>query len=88
MSAMEPEIRGSWNQHEMRLLRQAARAASAASLGQDVVVLHINHCMDNSFYFNDVLKTLFPQVVFVAPPYNNQGVPQGYPGPCYQSSQN
>ncbi len=38
----------------------------------DVLVLHINHCMDNSFYFNEILKDIFAQVVFVAAPYNRR----------------
>ena len=67
----------------MKLLEQAALAAKAEKGWEDVVVLHINHCMDNSFYFNDVLKSLFSHVVFLAPPYNNQDIPEGYPGPCY-----
>ena len=26
---------------------------------KDTVVLHINHCMDNSFYFTEILNRLF-----------------------------
>ncbi len=68
---------------KMRLLEQAALAAKTGKEWEDVIVLHINHCMDNSFYFNDVLKSLFSHVTFLAPPYNNQDIPEGYPGPCY-----
>lgn len=38
----------------------------------DVIVLHINHCMDNSFYFSNILEQVFGEVVFVAAPYNNR----------------
>ena len=67
----------------MKLLEQAARAAKAEKGREDIVVLHINHCMDNTFFFNDVLKSLFCHVTLLTPPYSNQGVPEGYPGPCY-----
>ena len=26
---------------------------------KDIVVLHVNHCMDNSFYFSELLNQLF-----------------------------
>lgn len=41
----------------------------------DTVILHINHCMENSFYFNRQLKEIFHDVIFVAVPYNNKAVP-------------
>ena len=50
---------------------------------EDVAVLHINHCMDNTFSFNDVLKSMFSHVTFVTPPYSIQDIPEEYPGPCY-----
>ena len=37
---------------------------------EDLVVLHINHCMDNSFYFNRQLEKTGARVIFVAAPYN------------------
>lgn len=40
----------------------------------DTVILHINHCMDNSFYFSSQLKRVFCDVVFVAVPYNNKDI--------------
>ena len=52
----------------MKLLEQTARAAKAEKGREDVAVLHINHCMDNSFYFNDVLKSLFSHVTLLTPP--------------------
>lgn len=54
---------------------------------QDTVVLHINHCMDNSFYFTQKLKQTFGQVVFVAVPYNDRGVPEGLSYPAYHGRQ-
>lgn len=68
---------------KMKLLEQTARAAKEEKGGEDVAVLHINHCMDNTFYFNDVLKSLFDHVTLMTPPYSNQDIPEGYPGPCY-----
>ena len=67
----------------MKLLEQTAKAAEAEPGREDVVVLHINHCMDNTFYFNDVLKSLFAHVTLLTPPYSNQDIPDGYPGSCY-----
>lgn len=52
----------------MKLLEQTAKAAEAEPGREDVVVLHINHCMDNTFYFNDVLKSLFAHVTLLTPP--------------------
>ncbi len=67
----------------MKLLEQTAREAKADRRLEDVAVLHINHCMDNTFSFNDVLRSLFGHVTLVTPPYSNQDIPEGYPGPCY-----
>ncbi len=68
---------------KMKLLEQAAREARGDKKVEDVIVLHINHCMDNSFYFNDVLRSLFSHVTLLTPPYNNEDIPEGYSGPCY-----
>lgn len=68
---------------EMKILERTANDAKKRHIWDDVVVLHINHCLDNSFFFNDVLKTLFFDVVFVAVPYNNQQVDSTYPNSCY-----
>ena len=76
---MEQKIR-------MNLLEQTARAAQGAPGRKDVAVLHINHCMDNTFRFNDVLKGLFGHVTLLTPPYSNQDIPEGYPGPCYHGA--
>lgn len=67
----------------MKLLEQTARAAKAEKGREDIAVLHINHCMDNTFYFNDVLQSLFGHVTLLTPPYSNQDIPEGYSGPCY-----
>ena len=67
----------------MKLLEQTASAAKADKGREDVVVLHINHCVDNTFYFNNVLKSLFDHVTLVTPPYSNQDIVQAYSGPCY-----
>ena len=67
----------------MKLLEQTARVAAAEPGREDVVVLHINHCMDNTFFFNDVLRSLFAHVTLLTPPYSNQDIPDGYSGSCY-----
>ena len=67
----------------MKLLEQTARAAKEKKWRDDIAVLHINHCMDNTFYFNDVLKSLFSHVTLLTPPYSNQDIPENYSGPCY-----
>ncbi|MDC7291704.1 hypothetical protein NXH76_28425 [Blautia schinkii] len=54
---------------------------------QDTVILHINHCMDNSFYFTEQLKNAFGQVVFVAVPYNDRGVPAALSYAAYHGKQ-
>ncbi|MGI6069844.1 MAG: hypothetical protein ACOYBE_05395 [Blautia sp.] len=46
--------------------------------GKDIVVLHVNHCMDNSFYFSEALKKVFYEVVFIGVPYNDKEVEKGY----------
>ena len=68
---------------KMKLLEKAARAAEREKGREDVIVLHINHCVDNTFYFNDVLKNLFSCVILLTPPYSNQDIPLEYSGPCY-----
>jgi len=71
----------------MKLLEQTAREAKAEKWLEDVAVLHINHCMDNTFSFNDVLRSLFSHVTLVTPPYSSQDIPEGYPEPCYHGMQ-
>ena len=60
-------------------LQLAENFAEEISLPEDVLrntlVLHINHCMENSFAFSRVLGKLFHKVVFVGVPYNNKMVP-------------
>lgn len=46
--------------------------------GKDIVVLHVNHCMDNSFYFSEAMKRLFYEVVFIGVPYNDKEVDGKY----------
>lgn len=41
---------------------------------RDTVVLHVNHCMDNSFYFSQILNRLFLRAVFVGVPYNDMSI--------------
>lgn len=41
---------------------------------KDTVVLHINHCMENSFYFTEILNQLFGQAVFIGVPYNDMQI--------------
>jgi len=55
----------------MRMLKKTAAQIGPDKL-KDVVVLHINHCMDNSFYFNDVLTEVFGKTIFIGVPYNNK----------------
>ena len=71
----------------MKLLEQAAQAAEAEKRLADIAVLHINHCMDNTFYFNDVLRGLFSHVTLLTPPYSNQAIPENYAGVCYHGAQ-
>ena len=42
---------------------------------ENIVVLHINHCMENSFEFCRVLSAVFKTVIFVGAPYNNMMPP-------------
>ncbi len=67
-------------EHSMPVLEGlAARAkeTSGASL-KDIVVLHVNHCMDYSFYFSEILNDLFARAVFVGVPYNDMAVEDGW----------
>ena len=50
---------------------------------KDIVVLHVNHCMDNSFYFSELLNRLFYRAVFVGAPYNENTVGLGWSFPAY-----
>lgn len=56
----------------------ASAAKTASFHKEDIVVLHVNHCMDNSFYFSEALKKLFSEVVFIGVPYNDKEVDSGY----------
>ncbi len=44
----------------------------------DTVILHINHTMDNSFYFSTQLKRVYHDVIFVAVPYSNKQIPENF----------
>lgn len=67
----------------MRLLEKTACQAAKEGRLSDIVILHINHCVDNTFSFNDVLRKLFCNVILVTPPYGNQDIPEQYEGSCY-----
>jgi len=58
---------------EMPLLKSVI---SSKKKSEDTVILHINHCMENSFYLNRQFKEIFFDVIFVAVPYNNRIVPE------------
>lgn len=45
----------------------------------NIVVLHINHNMENSFYFSRVLYGIFHDVIFIGAPYNDRKVEGIYP---------
>lgn len=47
-------------------------------LKEKIVVLHINHCMENSFEFSEIMCRLFYKVIFIGVPYNDKVVPDGY----------
>lgn len=51
---------------------------SLGAMTEDIVVLHINHCMDNSFYFSEVLNRMFHDVIFIGAPYNGRGMEGNY----------
>lgn len=53
---------------------------------QDIVVLHINHCMDNSFYFTEQLLKVFDDAVFIAVPYNDRPIPKKLNYSAYHAS--
>ncbi len=56
----------------MRLLQETAKQADLPEEDRErTVILHINHCMDNSYEFNRVLGSLFRKVVFIGIPYNH-----------------
>ncbi len=45
---------------------------------EGTVVLHINHSMDNSFYFSSQLRRAFHDVIFVAVPYSGKAAPPDF----------
>ncbi len=59
---------------DMLLLSHTADRMKAGA-GADVIVLHINHCMENSFEFSRILGKVFKKVVFIGAPYNERTVP-------------
>lgn len=66
-------------QNSMKLLELIANEMQKdVKLKEEIVVLHINHCMNNSFDFSEVMCHLFHKVVFVGVPYNDKIVPEGY----------
>ncbi|MFQ8681746.1 hypothetical protein [Enterocloster sp.] len=54
---------------------------------EDLVVLHINHCMDNSFYFNRQLEKTGARVIFVAAPYNDRRAGCEGEEVCYRAAE-
>lgn len=66
-------------QKSMKLLERIVNEVHEnPSLKQEIVVLHINHCMDNSFDFSEVMCRVFHKVVFIGVPYNDKVIPEGY----------
>lgn len=65
---------------DMPLLNQITDAAvqNYSFQGNEIAVLHINHCMENSFYFSQAMKKIFYEVIFVGVPYNDRAVDSGY----------
>ena len=62
---------------EMRLLEElAGQADLPEAIRENTVILHINHCMENSFEFSRILGKLFSKVVFTGIPYNDCRVPE------------
>ena len=53
---------------------------------EDTVAVHINHCMENSFYFTRQLERVFHKVVFIAVPYNDRDVPNAAEYPVYHGT--
>lgn len=71
----------------MPVLEESVRQISANGQGEeyrDVMVLHINHCMDNSLWFSEILHRFFERAVFVGVPYNDNRVESAWDFPfCY-----
>lgn len=59
---------------DMLLLSRTA-SEMGSQVGENVIVLHINHCMENSFEFSRILKKVFKTVLFIGAPYNDRKVP-------------
>lgn len=62
--------------YDMPVLKEVGNRIQKQAGGSlnDTVVLHINHCMDNSFYFSEVLNQMFCCVAFVGVPYNEMAI--------------
>lgn len=69
---------------EMKLLEETAARADK-NFCRDVVVLHCNHCLDNTFYYNKVLQSLFGSLVFLAIPYNNRSPGENFTYAVYHA---
>ncbi|KAF0117997.1 MAG: adenosylhomocysteinase [Rhodospirillaceae bacterium] len=52
----------------------------------DIVVLHINHFLDDVFILDGIFNNLFFKSVFIAVPYRNAAVPSHYPGTLYHAA--
>ncbi len=56
--------------HNLLLCEEVASKWFSKDKTKDIVVLHINHCMENSFELCRVLDSAFETVVFIGAPYN------------------
>lgn len=53
----------------------------------DIVVLHINHCLEDNFTFNQVLLSLVSDLIYVAVPYGGRGMAASLPYTTYHATQ-
>ena len=58
------------------LEEMAQQAALPQSIREQTIILHINHCVENSYSFNRVLGSLFRKVIFIGIPYNQHRPPE------------
>lgn len=52
---------------------------------KDVVILHINHCLEDVFIFNQLLASIAYDLIFVTVPYGSQQVSTSVPYPVYHA---
>ncbi|VBB69036.1 Adenosylhomocysteinase [invertebrate metagenome] len=70
----------------MPVLSEVLRRSHPLRKLKDIIILHVNHCLDDVFILDQLFNTLFMQSIFVVVPYKMITVPSNYPGTVYYAN--